>query len=156
MNPLFRKILGTQVLFAAVESVGRKTLLFRDDKLLCTVRVSGGMSLPGHSGLSQVSIQFDKPDFDNLIRPLWPSCRLEDDPDMGVHKFCFFRYSAVYGLFMDHNVDSAPDAELQALDAWLAGTMIVDEFNFRWSMVPDHFKSMPGYAATREEARIKT
>lgn len=37
------------------------------------------------------------------------------------------------------------------LEDFFSDTLVVDEFHFRWGMVPDHFKTVDGYGAALTE-----
>lgn len=118
----------------AIEGVGRDTLVIKGTEILFVTRVQG------IRGGECASINFHPAEYDKYIAPLIPA-----DPDDGLtfprHKLVFIRFSLVMGLFLEHNV--WPGGE--KLDEWLEDVRIVDEFNFRWGLVPASFANVEGF-----------
>lgn len=62
-------------------------------------------------------------------------------------RFSYYRYSPVTGVYLGRGPEDDNDSEI------LGSTIIVDAFNFRWGLVPDHFKKYPGYATSKIEIK---
>lgn len=109
--------------FPAVDGVGKTVLIIKDNKV-----VGKGVSQTSFDGMVGITISDDAgKDFfkdDYAVKTLgW--------------RFTFFHYYESTGNAAFSYTDEPEDR--------LKGTRIIDEFNLRWGMVPESFKSVNGY-----------
>lgn len=71
---------------------------------------------------------------------------ISTDPDLQAlgYRRIFIKYDPTTGDFL-------PELNLEKVCEAMKNTLIVDEFNFRWGMVPDKFKDVPGYRGAPTE-----
>lgn len=58
------------------------------------------------------------------------------------YRHAFLHYSPITGAFLGFFEN---DPEFDDLNDELMDTLVVDQFNLRWGMVPDHFNQCEGY-----------
>lgn len=118
----------------AVENVGKDVLVVKDNKV-----IGKGRSLIMH-GDDWIGIRFTEGEVLEMVK------NFESVKSLGL-KHNYFRYFPTSGLFWGPAF--AEDDEI----TWtvLGQTMVIDEFNFRFGICPDHFKQVEGYASTLAE-----
>lgn len=91
-------------------------------------RVIGKASIVGRYG-SDVGVRFTEGEILDLVKDL------ELVKAVGL-RYAYYPFSALSGGYIGSNDEDC-----------LLDVMVVDEFNFRWGMVPEYFSVVPGYRA---------
>jgi hypothetical protein len=120
-------------IYMALGNAGKDVLIIKDDKIIGR----------GHSELSCqefVGVSLCEGELADKLK------NLEPFKTIGELKHVFIRYAPVSGVFLGFDFqDECPEAE-----AILEGSLAVNEFDFGYKMVPDHFKTAEGYGASIE------
>lgn len=61
----------------------------------------------------------------------------------------YIRYSVFNGMFLELPFKDDETQAYQDADEFFDETYAVDEFNFKWGLVPDIFKDVEGYGSSR-------
>lgn len=111
---------------------GNNLLVIKND------RVIGKASVTTKRG-SEVSVRFTEGEIVDLIKDL------ELVKSVGL-KYSYFRFLEFTGGYGGTDQQTGAGG-----DDILWDVSVVDEFNFRWGMVPEHFSCVPGYRDAEEE-----
>lgn len=118
----------------AVPSTGKTVLVIKENKVI------GKGSAQLAVGTDFVGIRFTEGEILEMTKDLTVVKIFE-------HKHAYFRYSPVSGAFIGSAYDKDREDEFDVLQ----DTTVVDEFNLKYRMVPEHFKDVPGYGAVMDE-----
>lgn len=124
------------MMYRAIESVGKATLVLKGTEPIDTTEVWGLGGMRNDATLNLTPAAFEQ-----HIKPLLVESR-EIKTDYPLHKLVMLRFCPFTGLFFESNL--AGD-EKEAVDAWLDDVRIVDLFNLRWGMVPESFGDVKLY-----------
>ena len=113
----------------AISGVGKSVLIIRGTKVI------GKGKSQGMKGYEVVSITLE----DAMAQALIPPNMVGET--LG-YKYTYLHYSPVTGGFLGIYEN---DPLWQDINKQLDDTTVVDEENFRYGVVPDHFKEVEGY-----------
>lgn len=119
--------------FYAVENVGVPVLLIRDNQI-----IGEGYSQTSAHGMISIEMRDDRAKalIENTPQvKMWEQKFPEKKFKWSMYKFCRFT-----GQYLDMSQDD-PDMLCKELE----GVRVVDKQKFRYGMVPDSFKDVPGY-----------
>lgn len=123
------------IMCPAIDGVGKEVLIIRDNVVIGEGRC-GGMRGNEFASISLIGdAQKMIPTDHELVKMLG-------------YKHATIRYCPISGHFIGMGCLLE---EHESLDHVFEDTMVVDKFNFRWGMVPDHFMTVAGYRAAITE-----
>lgn len=119
-------------LFTAITTVGRDLLVIKGDKVIGKARAITQVG-------SHIGVMFTDGEILDMVK------NIDCVRSMG-NKHSYFRFYALTGEYI-----GTYDLTGIGSDDILWDVYVVDEFNFRWGMVPEHFSCVPGYQTAMEE-----
>lgn len=114
-------------LYPAIQGVGQNVLFIRDNKV---VGIGRSQIMHGDDFVGITCV-------DDAAKALVSEDK--EAIELLTYKHMYLSYSPITGMFIETRWMN------EALDEKLEDTRVVDEFNFRWGMVPDSFKDVEGY-----------
>lgn len=117
------------IMYAAADRCGNDVLIIRDNQIV------GKAKSVLQRGDLFVGIEL----LDDAAKSLIDITKNADLQSLG-YRHIYIKYDPITGNFL-------PDENFKEVREAMKDTMIVDEFNFRWGMVPEKFRDVPGYRA---------
>lgn len=123
-------------MFNALERTGKEVLIIRGLKV-----IGRGLSQTANHGWVGIRMLEGEP---HAAVQAWLG---DSHPEIAKH--AYIRYSEVSGAFFQLPFKDDETQAYQDADEFFDETYAVDEFNFKWGLVPDIYKDVEGYGSSR-------